>query len=441
MKIVVIGGVAAGMSAASKIKRDNPEYEVIVLEKGKEVSYGACGLPYYVSDVNPNEDLLRIKKVESFIKGGIDVRLDTTVTDMDTNKKVVYAQNKDTQYELEYDICIIATGASAFVPNVEGSSLDNVFTLKTIEDANKIKSAINENIKDVVIVGGGYIGIEIMESFHHLGKNVVVVERMDNILQSFDVDMALEIEEYIESNGIEIRCSESLMKLNGTTKVESITTDKGEIKADMVILALGVRPNTSFLSNTNIELARNGAVVVDGMMKTNVDNVYACGDCATIFHRVLEKNAYIPLGTNANKQGKLIAKSIKNEEFNLNVAIGSAMIKIIDLECARTGITEAEAIANNIEYGTSKIIGKSHAPYYPNQTDITVKIIYRKSDKVLLGAQLIGKENVAWRMNTLAVCIHNKMNLEEISLLDLGYAPPYSMPWDVIHIAAQSVKE
>ena len=193
MKIVVIGGVAAGMSAASKIKRDNPEYEVIVLEKGKEVSYGACGLPYYVSDVNPNEDLLRIKKVESFIKGGIDVRLDTTVTDMDTNKKVVYAQNKDTQYELEYDICIIATGASAFVPNVEGSSLDNVFTLKTIEDANKIKSAINENIKDVVIVGGGYIGIEIMESFHHLGKNVVVVERMDNILQSFDVDMALEI--------------------------------------------------------------------------------------------------------------------------------------------------------------------------------------------------------------------------------------------------------
>lgn len=442
MKIVIVGGVAAGMSAAAKIKRDNPSFEVIVLEKGFETSYGACGLPYYISDVNPVEELLRIRRAEEFIKSGIDVRLGNEVIKLEPNNKTItILDENNNEYMESYDICIIATGASAIVPKLEGVNLKNVFTLKTIEDANKIKSAINDKIKNVVIVGGGYIGIELVETFHHLGKKITLIERLDHIMQSFDPDMSDHIKTSLINQGVDIRCSETLVKVEGTDFVNRVVTDKAIIDADMVILALGVRPNTSFLEGTGVEMLQNGAIVVDERMKTNIDSIYACGDCATIYHRILKKNVFIPLGTNANKQGRLVAKSIKGEDFRLEVALGSAMMKVNNLECARTGLSEAEARSNGINYGVHTITAQTHAPYYPDSKEIRIKIVYRKPDKVLLGAQLIGEKDVAWRMNTLAVCIHNEMTLDEISLLDLGYAPPYSMPWDAIHIVAQSVKE
>ena len=441
MKVLVIGGVAAGMSAAAKIKRDNPNYEVIVLEKGYEVSYGACGLPYYISDVNPEEDLLVARTAEAFIKSGIDLRLGNEVVKLSPFQRELEVETDQGKiYTESYDRLVIATGASPVRPGFKGIDLDNIMTLSTIADANRIKKAAkSEDIKNVVIVGGGPIGMELVESFHILGKNITVLEMQDHILNTFDSEISSKVEENLKSQGVDIRTSEALDSLEGEGKVEKVITSKGEIDADLVILALGVRPNTEFLKGTGLKMLGNGALLVNKKMETSIDGIYAGGDCASVYHKLLEEDTYIALGTNANKQGRVIALNIGGEDAEFSSSLGTSMLKINDMELAATGLTEKQAKDNNINYSTNIIVARTIPKYYPGGEDLMIKLIYNKDTKVVLGAQLFG-DTAALRMNALAVAIHNEMKLEDIAMLDLGYAPPFSRTWDPIHIAAQTAK-
>ena len=440
MKVIIIGGVAAGMSAASKIIRDVKDVELIVFEKSNEVSYGACGLPYYISDVNEDEDLLRIRTADEFIKSGIDLRIMTEVISIDFDKKKVKVKDivKNEEYYEDYDKLIIGSGASPIVPNLEGKDLENVFVLKTIEDSNKIKNAAKE-LKDVVIIGAGYIGMELVETFKLMNMNVRVIEMMDRILPAFDAEITNVVHDYLVEEGIKIHVSEGVTKIAGENgKVTGVVTDKAEYPADLVIVSVGVRPNTSFAKD-QLEMLPNGAIVVNKNMETSVKDVYAAGDCATVYHKVLGKNSYIPLGTNANKQGKLIGEQISGKEIDFKGVLGTAFAKILDIEIGCTGITERQAKLENIEYDTVFVTGLSHAPYYPNSTDIGVKLIYDKNKKIL-GAQLVGKQAVALRTSVLATCIWNEMTTDEVAYLDLGYAPPFAYVWDVINTAASVAK-
>lgn len=442
LKVVIIGGVAAGMSAASKIKRTMPEAHVVVIEKGGETSYGACGLPYYVSNVNEEEDLLRIRKPEAFIKSGIDLRLFHEVIDVDEKKKKVRIKdlNSDETKEESYDKLVVASGASAMIPLLSGIELKGIYTLKSIPDANKMKEALSDDVKKVAVVGGGYIGLEMVEALLHMGKKVVLFEMADRLLTNFDPEFSSDIKEYLESLGVEIYLGEGITSFIGSEKVERLVTNKGQYSVDMVVLSIGVRPNTQFLKDTGIEMLPNGALVVNQYMETSVPDIYAGGDCATVYHHILKKNVYIPLGTNANKQGKYIGEAICGAPHKFDTAIGTAMIKICDYELARTGISEKEAMENGFNYSTVLVKGANHAPYYPNPKEITVKIIYEKGSYKLLGAQLMGKKGAALRVNVFATCITQGMSVKEVGELDLGYAPPFAMPWDIIHIACNAAK-
>lgn len=441
MKIVIIGGVAAGMSAASKINRSLKDAEIIVFERTQEVSYGACGLPYYISNVNDNEDLLRIRKSSEFIKSGIDLRINTEVINVDFSNKNVTAVNKmsNETYVVGYDKLIIATGASPIMPNLEGKDYKNVFTLKSIDDANKIKEAA-EGLKNVVIVGAGYIGLELVETFKVLNMNVRVIEMADRILPTFDAEITDVIHDYLTKEKINIHVSEQVTKIIGKEGiVEKVVTNKSEYDADMVVVCVGVRPNTKFLGN-ELQMLPNGAIVVGKNMETNIENVYSGGDCASVYHKVLNKNVFIPLGTNANKQGKLIGEVICGKKINFKGVLGTALAKIMDLEIGVTGVTENQAIKENIEYAKTFITAPNHAPYYPNPTNISIKLIYDKNTRKVLGAQIVGSQGAALRTDVLATCIYNEMTVEDMQYMDLGYAPPFAHVWDAIHVAANSAK-
>lgn len=437
MKTVIIGGVAAGMSAASKLKRLDPDCHVLVIEKGYETSYGACGLPYYVSGVNPGEDLLRIRKPGEFISAGIDLNLGCQARGVDFKAGSVEVEDIETgQIRQEgYDNLVITTGAESVVPRVPGTHLKNIFTLKTIMDANLIKAALSKNVRRVVVVGGGYIGLEMVECFLHLGLSVDLVEAADRVLTTFDGEFSEKVQQWLEAQGVSLHLNEAVIAFEGNESVRTVVTPNGSYQADLVLIAVGVRPNTGFLGGALDRLA-NGAVLVDKEMAASIPGVWAAGDCASVWHRLLEKQTHIPLATGANKQGRFLAENILGARHAYETAVGTAMIKIGDLELGRTGLSEGEARANGIECFGALVHGTDRAPYYPGGSKLTVKFICRKDTGCIIGAQFIGKSGAALRINTIAACITAGMTAAQIGEMDFGYAPPYAMPWDVMHVAA-----
>lgn len=442
MKVVIAGGVAAGMSAASKIKRERPDAQVTVFEKGGETSYGACGLPYYVSGVNGDEDLLRIRKKEAFLKAGVDLRLYHQVMGIAPEEKTVSVTDLLTgrSFDEPYDYFVAATGAAPIIPPVEGVKLPNIFTLKTIEDANRIRQALDSSVKDVLIVGGGYIGMELTEAFLQRKVRVRVLERLDRLLSNFDEEFGREVLSYLEGEGVSVHLDEPVLRFEGSDRVTGAVTPKGSYAADIVVLCAGVRPNTGFLRGTGIELLPNGAVAVNPYMESGIPDIYAGGDCASVSHKLLGTNVYLPLGTNANKQGRYIGENILGGGRRFCSAIGTAMMKIGSLELGRTGLTKEEAMAHSIACETVTVTGKDHAPYYPGAQDLKIKLAYAPDTGVLLGAQLLGRRGAALRTDVLAVAVSQGMTAMELGETDLGYAPPYAMPWDMVQIACNAVK-
>lgn len=440
MRYVIIGGDAAGMSAAMQIVRTDANARVTTLEQGQVYSYAQCGLPYAISRNVKSLDQLVARTPEVFRdRYGIDARIHHKVQKVDVkNNRVEGIQTQTGEsFELEYDKLLIATGARPIVPAWLGIQLPGVYPLKTMADAEQIMADLEPSRQYVTIVGGGYIGLEIAESMVALGKQVRIIEIAPQLARVFDPDMAELIREEAEDNGIEVRTAEAVRGFSGSKRVEQVHTDKGIYHTDLVILAIGVVPNTEFLRRSGIQLGVKGAVVVDPYMKTNISNVYAAGDCATQYHRIKEYNDYIPLGTHANKQGQVAGLNMAGRRTTFKGVLGSSIIKFFDLTLARTGLSEQEAQELGFAHQVISIKTRHIAHYYPGSRPMTIKLIYSPVDRRLLGGQIIGQAGVDKRIDVLATALHNQMTIDELLDLDLTYAPPYNSVWDPLQQAAR----
>lgn len=445
-KIIIIGGVAAGMSAAAKAKRLNPELDITVYEKTDIVSWGACGLPYYVGDFYEDPNMMIAREPEQFAKDGIVVKSHHEVVDIDICKKTVTVlnhKNKNT-FDDNFDELIIATGASAINPPIKNIDAENIFHLKSFQNGLELKKALlkPEN-KDIVIIGAGYIGIEAAEAAKHLNKNVRIIQRGERVLPgSFDKEITDLMEHELEhTEAVSLHLSENVTEFevcNG--KVSSVKTDKGNYPADLVIVAIGVKPNTEFLRDKGFNMLKNGALIIDGKGRTNIEGIYAAGDCASVYHKVRKDNVYIPLATTSNKIGRVVGEHLAGVEIEFSGTLGSAAIKVMDLEAGRTGITEREALELNIPYGSVFIEDANQTSYYPGQEDLYGKLIFNKETREILGGQLIGKKGAVLRVDVLAAAIDKNMTVDELGMLDLCYAPPFALTWDTLNTLGNVAK-
>jgi NADPH-dependent 2,4-dienoyl-CoA reductase/sulfur reductase-like enzyme len=443
MKLIVIGGVAAGMSAASKLQRMDQDAQITVYEKGSFLSYGACGLPYYVSGENDDYTKMIARTKEQFEEKGMKIFLKHEVVKVVPEKKQVMIRDVESKKMFldSYDKLMIATGTYPIVPPFSGKELSNIHVLKTLEDGIRLKEiAHRPEIKNIVIVGGGYIGIEVAEAMGHLGKNIRVIELSDRIMRTFDKEITDLAEEELLKQGVKLNLNEKVEGFVGDGKVEGVQTDKGTYPADLVLLSLGVKPATGFLEGSGIALSENGAVIIDREMRTNAEDVYSAGDCALVYNKVMEENSYIPLGTNANKCGRIAGANIAGNHIKYVGTLGSAAIKVFDLEMARTGMSEDDTKKLKIDYTTVFVKSADHPGYYPNQTPIWIKLICEKRTRRILGAQAVGNKGAVLRIDIFAVAIHANMSADELGMADLCYAPPFAGVWDAVHIACNAVK-
>lgn len=444
MRVIIIGGVAAGMSAAAKLKRMQPEYEVVVYEKTDVVSFGACGLPYFVGGFFDDVNNMIARPAEKFRESGIDLNIFHEVIDVDTEAKKLTVKNLTTGEEFvdTYDKLMIASGASSIIPPIKNVNIENVSTLKSMSDGIKVKELMNkEEIKNVAIIGAGFIGLEAVEAAKKLGKNVVVFQLEDRILpQVFDKEVTDILEEEIRKHDVDLRLEEIVGELVGETKVEKVITNKGEYDADLVIVATGVRPNTSFLKNTNINMLPNGAIIVDEFGKTSVEDVYSAGDCATIQNIVTGQDSYVPLATGANKLGRIVGENLAGGNNTFQGSLGSSCIKVMDMEAASTGLTEIQAARLGIEVKTKFISDFNQTNYYPGRDKMYVKLVYDANTKVILGGQVAGYKDAVQRANVIAACVFGKLTTNQLGMLDLCYAPPFARTWDILNVAGNVCK-
>ena len=443
MKVIIIGAVAAGMSAAAKLKRIKPDYDIVVYEKTDIVSFGACGLPYFVGGFFDDSNMMIARSKDKFIESGIDLKTNHEVLSVNTNNKTIKINNLENNniFEDSYDKLMIATGARSIMPNIN-KSYSNLTTLKDMNDGLKLKELINKDEnKNIVIVGSGFIGIETVEAAKKLNKNIHLIGRSNRILSKvFDKEITDLLEDELRKHNIHLHLEESITEYIGENRIEKIITNKGEICADLVVMAIGVKPNTEFLKNTNINMLPNGAIIVDEHGRTSIEDIYAAGDCATIKNLITDEDIYAPLATGANKLGRVVGENLGGINSTFPGSLASSCIKVLDMEAAATGLTEEKAKALNINYKTTFISNFNQTHYYPGREKIYVKLVYNADTKVLLGGQIAGYKDAVQRANVLATAISAKMTTEQLGLLDLCYAPPFATTWDVLNIAGNVSK-
>jgi NADPH-dependent 2,4-dienoyl-CoA reductase/sulfur reductase-like enzyme len=445
-RLVVIGGVAAGMSAASRARRLNPKIEIMVFEKSGFVSYGSCGLPYFVSDVIKAPENLVVYDAKFFKeKRNIDVYLHHEVLKIFPAKRSVLVKDleRNKEFEVGYDKLVIATGARAVKPNIKGIDLNGIFTIRFLEDGIAIKNFIRESSpKKALIIGAGYIGMEMAEALVSLGIDVTIVEVMPNILGSMDDEINEVVEAELQKNGVKLLKSTSVIEFVGDGFVRKAILNNGSsLDVDLVIVGAGIKPNSEIARDAGIEIGRSGAIAVNQRMETNIPGVFAAGDCAEAFHLVLGRPVYIPLGTTANKQGKVAGENAVGGNAIFKGIVGTAVFKVFELEVARTGISEKQAKEEGIDYVSTVIEHSSRAHYYPGGSKIRVKLIAERKTGRLLGAEMVGRDGVAKRIDLFATALHARMSIGEIAGLDLSYAPPFAPVWDPILIAANDIEK
>jgi NADPH-dependent 2,4-dienoyl-CoA reductase/sulfur reductase-like enzyme len=446
-RLIVIGGVAAGMSAASRARKLKPDMEILVFEKGGYVSYAGCGLPYLIADKVKSSDNLVVYDAKFFKeKRNIDVFLHHEATRIFPQRKAVMIRDIATGEEKEYpyDKLLIATGARPFVPPIKGMDKKGVFTLRPLEDGIAIKEYIGRNSpKQGLLIGAGYIGMEMAESFTEAGLKVTLLEKMPNILGTMDSEIAEIIEYELDRHSVTLLKSKAVAEFAGkNSHLSRAILDSGEsLDADIAVVGAGLRPNSEIAKDAGIELGKTGAIKVNQRMETSIPDIYSAGDCAEVYHLVLGRNVYIPLGTTANKQGRVAGENIAGGSASFPGIVGTAIFKVFDLEVGRTGITEKEARAEGMDYAANVVEHGSRAPYYPGVSKIRVKLVADRSTGRLLGAQMVGREGVSKRIDVFATAITAKMSVHEIRDLDLGYAPPFAPPYDPVLIAADELQK
>lgn len=444
MKIVIIGGDAAGMSAAMQVSRKKPEYDVVVLEKTDLYSYAQCGLPYYIGDEIKEEQQLVARPREVFIeKFGIDARIFHEVKQVDVKEKCVKGINLETNepFEESYDKLLIASGASPIALPLDGVDLGLIFNVKTLHDATNIREVMqNQAVQTVGIIGGGYIGLEVAENLKRIGKDVHIFQRSGQLAGIFDPDFAELIAKEAKDQGVHVHFHANVKEFKGTEIVNTVVTDEDEYPVDAVIMSTGIKPNTEFLEDTGIELFGNGAVKVNPYMETNIEDVYAAGDAATQFNRIKQRDDYIPLGTNANKQGRIAGLSLIGQPKPFRGIVGTSILQFFSLHLGKTGLSETDAKKLSIPYQAVSIETTDVAHYYPTHEKLHIKLLYHQDTHQLLGGQLIGKKGVDKRTDVLATALYHEMTIEELLDLDLSYAPPFNSVWDPLQQTARRVK-
>ncbi|QDI91749.1 CoA-disulfide reductase [Salicibibacter halophilus] len=442
---VIIGGDAAGMSAAMQIIRRDPNHaEVTTLERGGIYSYAQCGLPYVIEgSVNQTTDLIARSRETFQEKYGIDARTYHEVKSIDPNKQQVFGidleRNQD--FSISYDKLLIATGADPVIPPLPGNDAKGVHTLKTIPDLEHLQSDLHQH-RQVTIVGGGYVGLELAEAFATQHIPVRLVERNRQLAKMFDGDMATLLHDEAEAQGIEIVFNKTVteLKADADGRVNALYADDEAFATDLVVFATGIKPNTSFLNGSGIRQNEKGAIHVNGHMKTNLANVYAAGDCALQYHRIKEQHDYLPLGTHANKQGRIAGTNMAGVDKSFQGVVGTAIFRFLRLTAARAGLSEKEAEALGIPAESVYYKGTDIAGYFTDKKPLHIKLVYRTDNHLLLGAQIIGESGVDKRIDVLATALFHSMSMDEFEDLDLSYAPPYNGVWDPVQQAARRAK-
>ena len=440
MKVIIVGGVAGGATAAARIRRLDERAEIVVFERSGFISYANCGLPYYIGDVITDAEELTLQTPESFYsRFRVDMRVHHEVTAIHPEKKTVSVKNLKTgeKFEESYDKLILSPGAKPTKPRFPGADLDKVFTLRTVEDTLRIKNYINENHpQSVVLAGGGFIGLELAENLCELGMDVTVVEYAKQLMSPFDLDMAAFIHNEMRKHGVKLvlgRAVEGLEEKDDGIKV--LLRDDASLHADMVVLAIGVTPDTVLAKDAGLELGIKGSIIVNDRMETSIPDIYAAGDAVQVKNFVTGEDALISLAGPANKQGRIIADNVCGLDSRYKGSQGSSVIKVFDMTAALTGINERTAKAMGIDADTVILSPMSHAGYYPGGKVMTMKVVFEKGSYRLLGAQIVGYEGVDKRIDVLATAIRAGMKATDLKELDLAYAPPYSSAKDPVNMA------
>lgn len=444
MKVIVIGAVAAGSKAAAKLKRLKPEWDVVIYTSDKNVAYSECGLPYYIGGAFADINNLVVRTPKAFENSGIKVYLRHEVIKILTENKEILVRELDNNNEFvaKYDKLIIATGARAFVPEKYSTNLQNVFKLRDLDDGYLIKKAALQS-KKAVILGGGYIGIEMLEAFVKQHLQVILIHSRENIMSIFDPDISSLIQKHViqrDLENIRIIDNDTIEEIQGDSVVKRVITKNDiNIDTDLVLLSIGVKPNVELASSAGILLGKTGAIKVNEYMETNIDDIYACGDCVEKYNIVADAPCWIPLGSTANKEGRCCAMNVAGIKESFTGILGSSVSKYFNFTMSMTGLTETDAKKYGFEPVSVIVKKNDKAGYMPNVKRITLKLVADKTTNRILGAQGIGTGDVDKRINTLTSALLSKMTLQEFVGDDITYAPPFSTSIDLMLNAAQKL--
>jgi len=443
-RLIIIGGDAAGMSAASNVRRKEPLREIVVFERSPHTSYSACGMPYFIAGLVETSEQLVARTPETFReKFNIDVRVRQEVVELDLAGQRVRVKNLESGNESwePYDQLLIATGAEAILPQLQGSDADGIFGLSTLASGIRVHRFLKQQLpRRAVVVGGGYIGLEMAEALVRLGLQVSLVERGEQVMGTLDPDMGVLVSDALREIGVTLYLQESLTGYETADgRVTGVVTDQRTLPAELVIVGLGTRPNSELAAAAGITLGEKDSIRVNSRMQTSSDGVWAAGDCAESFHLISRKPFHVALGTVANKQGRVAGINLAGGYATFPGVVGTAVSKICNFEVARTGLMEREIRDLGLLYDTAVIKSKTRAGYYPGAGWITVKLLSERGSGRLLGGQIVGLEGAAKRIDVLATALTAGMTVQQLVNLDLSYAPPFSPVWDPVQTAARQL--
>ncbi len=440
MKIVIVGGVAGGATAAARLRRLDEQAEIVVFERSGFISYANCGLPYYIGDVITDSDQLTLQTPESFhSRFRVSMKVHHEVTALHPEKHMVSVKNLETGEEFQetYDKLILSPGAKPTQPKLPGTNIDKLFTLRTVEDTLRIKEYIQKNQpKSAILAGGGFISLELAENLRELGMEVTIVQRPKQLMNPFDSDMAAFIHNEMRKHGVKLALGHTVEGFRETQDgVQVLLKDEAPLQADMVVLAIGVTPDTKLAKEAGLELGIKGSILVNEHMQTSAPDIYAVGDAVQVKHYVTGQAALISLAGPANKQGRIAADHICGKNSTYPGSQGSSVIKFFDMTAAVTGVNETNARKAGLDVDKVILSPMSHAGYYPGGKVMTMKVVFEKETYRILGAQIVGYEGVDKRIDVLATAIHAGMKAQDLAKLDLAYAPPYSSAKDPVNLA------
>ena len=438
-KVLIVGGVAGGASAAARLRRLDEQAEIILFERGEYISFANCGLPYYIGGEITDKSALTLQTPKSFrARFNVDVRIQNEVTAIDREQKSVTVHNLKTgeTYQESYDKLILSMGADPVVPPIDGIQNPKVFTLRNIPYTYKIKGFIQENHpKSAVVVGGGYIGVEMAENLHHAGLDVTIVEMLDQVIAPLDFDMAADVHRHILSKGVKLMLKTTVKGVKEADNGLTVVLDKGEVQADIVILSIGVRPESKIAKAAGLEVTPRGAIVVTDDMRTTDKDIFAVGDAIQVTDFVTQQPTVIPLAGPANKQGRIAADNVCGRDSRYTGTQGSSILKVFDMTVATTGINEKTAKRLELNYDKVFTYSASHASYYPGAVNMAIKTVFEKETGRILGAQIVGYEGADKRIDVLATAIRFGAKAADLTKLELAYAPPYSSAKDPVNMA------